>query len=227
MKNRLIGRFFGNHMKETFFNLGEAKRRRIVDATLEEFSLSGYEKTSLDAIVRRAGISKGGLYEYIDSKEDLFQYALEYSYEAMFAGIGERRGPEELSPDPVERTRQIASVAVDFYLERPEIIPFLVKASAVEYGEIKRRVQGAFDAYFARLYRGCDFSSMRFDGERVTQLLKWLLAKTRNDFAANVVATKRPGLCKSAYLEEWEFFFSVLAGGLYRARPEGPRREKE
>ncbi len=214
-------------MKETFFNLAEPKRRRIVDATLEEFSLSGYEKTSLDAIVRRAGISKGGLYEYIESKEDLFQFALEYSYEAMFAAIASRRGLDELSADPVERTREIASVAVDFYLERPEIIPFLVKASAVDQGDIRRRVESAFDAYFARLYRGCDFSAMRFEGERVMPLLKWLLAKTRNDFAANVVATKRPGLCKTAYLEEWEFFFSVLAGGLYRSGAEAARREKE
>ncbi len=214
-------------MKETFFNLSEAKRQRIVDATLEEFSLSGYEKTSLDAIVRRAGISKGGLYEYIDSKEDLFQFALEYSYESMFASIVSRRGTSELSSDPVERTREIASVAVDFYLARPEIIPFLVKASAVEHGEIKRRVQVAFDLYFSRLYEGCDVSEMRFEGERVMQLLKWLLVKTRNDFAANVIATKRPTLCKSAYLEEWEFFFSVLAGGLYRARTKGASRGKE
>jgi AcrR family transcriptional regulator len=153
-------------MKETFFKLQEEKRLRVINSAIAEFSLAGYDKTSLDNIVRRAGISKGGLYEYIDSKEDLFQYALEFSYGAMFDHISSRQDPRSLSSDPVERTGVIASVAVDFYLERPEIISFLVKASTVEQGDVRTRAQGAFDSYFARLYEGCaaDTSDLSLNG---------------------------------------------------------------
>ena len=63
-------------MKDTFHNLSEEKRERIIRAALGEFAASGYEKATLDGVVQAAGISKGGLYEYISSKEDLFRYLL-------------------------------------------------------------------------------------------------------------------------------------------------------
>ncbi|MBN2810639.1 MAG: TetR/AcrR family transcriptional regulator, partial [Spirochaetales bacterium] len=92
-------------MKETFFNLSEEKQARIMNAVLEEFSLSGYEKTSLDTIVRKAGISKGGLYEYIESKDGLFRYALDYAYSALNDYIRSVIDLDAMPGDPIERTR--------------------------------------------------------------------------------------------------------------------------
>ncbi len=204
-------------MKETFFNLNEEKQKRIVMAALEEFSLSGYENTSLDNIVRRAGISKGGLYEYIDSKEDLFQYGLEYSYGGMYAYILSRvEGDAAALPsDPIERTRVISSVAVEFYIEHPVIISFIVKSSQVARTEIRERVRGVFDSYFLRLYALCDYAGIAYDGDRILALLKWLLIKTRNDFQENMQSISRSALCRDAYLGEWSFFLSVLSRGIY------------
>jgi TetR/AcrR family transcriptional regulator len=202
-------------MKDTFFNLNEEKQKRIVDATLEEFALSGYEKTSLDAIVRRAGISKGGLYEYIESKDDLFRYALEYSYASLNAHIRAAAGDAPMPADPLERTRFISSIAVEFYIEYPKCIYFIVRSSQVDQTDIRHRVESVFDSYFASLYDTADFSGMTGERERVLQLLKWLLIKTRNDFSVNLRSTGRASLCRDAYLQEWDFFLTSLADGLY------------
>lgn len=204
-------------MKVTFFNLNEEKQKRIVDATLEEFAISGYEKTSLDNIIRHAGISKGGLYEYIESKEDLFQYALEYSYEHMYTYIQNKIAEQTaaLPPDPLERTRLISSIAVDFYITHPGIISFIVKSSQVSQSDIRARVQDAFDMYFFKLYQSADYSSSSYEGEQILSLLKWLLIKTRNDFQENMKSIARGALCKEAYLAEWRFFLSVLENGIY------------
>ncbi len=204
-------------MKETFFNLNEEKQNRIVKATLEEFALSGYEKTSLDNIIRRAEISKGGLYEYIESKEDLFQYGLEYSYGEMYAYILSHveEKSEELPSDPLERTRIISSVAVDFYISHPGIIAFIVKSSQVAQTEIRQRVQNVFDSYFRKLYETADYGQFVYDGDQILSLLKWLLVKTRNDFQENMKTISRSALCREAYLEEWKFFLSVLSVGIY------------
>ena len=92
-------------MKETFFNISEDKKRRVIDAALTEFASSGYEKTSLDAVISRAGISKGGLYEYIESKKDLFTFILNYAYEELFTYIQNKKPADADFPkDPLERT---------------------------------------------------------------------------------------------------------------------------
>jgi len=205
------------NMKETFFNLNKDKQNRIILAALEEFALSGYENTSLDNIIRRAGISKGGLYEYIDSKEDLFQYGLEYAYGGMYSYILSRIEAESnlLPSDPLERTRVISSIAVDFYLASPVVISFIVKSSQVSRVEIRERVQGVFDSYFLKLYASADYAGIGYEGDRILALLKWLLIKTRNDFQENMKSTGRSALCRDAYLEEWKFFLSVLSRGIY------------
>jgi len=49
-----------------------ARPGEILQAGLEEFAVSGLAATRLEDIAQRAGISKGTIYRYFDSKEDLF-----------------------------------------------------------------------------------------------------------------------------------------------------------
>ncbi|MCP4003567.1 MAG: TetR/AcrR family transcriptional regulator [bacterium] len=50
----------------------EASRRRILDAGREVFFEQGFEKANLDEVARRAGIAKGTIYRYFDSKAELY-----------------------------------------------------------------------------------------------------------------------------------------------------------
>lgn len=50
----------------------EARRNAIIDAALEEFIAQGFTATKLDDVAERAGIGKGTIYLYFDSKESLF-----------------------------------------------------------------------------------------------------------------------------------------------------------
>ena len=48
--------------KETFFNLPDDKRRRILDVVIDEFADNDYANVSISRIVARAGIAKGSFY---------------------------------------------------------------------------------------------------------------------------------------------------------------------
>ena len=57
----------------------ETRRRRkaerpgeILEAAFAEFSRSGYAATTLDQVAERAGVTKGTIYVYFESKEQLF-----------------------------------------------------------------------------------------------------------------------------------------------------------
>jgi AcrR family transcriptional regulator len=73
----------------------------IVAAAMEEFAEKGFAAAKLDAIARRAGVSKGALYLYFDTKEDIFRAvvrdavapnvtamrAMAHAYEGPFAEL--------------------------------------------------------------------------------------------------------------------------------------------
>ncbi|MDH4318336.1 MAG: TetR/AcrR family transcriptional regulator [Desulfobulbaceae bacterium] len=61
----------------TFCNLPAEKRERILAAAVEEFAANGYQKASLNSVVKRSGISKGSLYQYFENKEGLFFHIFE------------------------------------------------------------------------------------------------------------------------------------------------------
>lgn len=54
-------------------NRKKERRQKIIEAALECFSSSGYTNTTMDHIVKQSGISKGGIYLYFKSKEDIFR----------------------------------------------------------------------------------------------------------------------------------------------------------
>lgn len=57
---------------EDFLRLPETKQNDITNAALREFSQYGYDLASTNRIVAEAGISKGMLFKYFSTKENLF-----------------------------------------------------------------------------------------------------------------------------------------------------------
>lgn len=51
----------------------EATRARLVDIAADLFGRRGYEGTSIEEVLDRAGVSKGALYHHFPSKEALFE----------------------------------------------------------------------------------------------------------------------------------------------------------
>ncbi len=55
----------------------EETRQRLMEAALGVFARNGYERATVDEIVRDAGFSKGAFYVHFEAKEDIFWAMLE------------------------------------------------------------------------------------------------------------------------------------------------------
>lgn len=62
--------------KQTFFNLSDEKRMRLLDAAYKEFSRVSLEEASINAIIHESDISRGSYYQYFEDKEDLYFYCV-------------------------------------------------------------------------------------------------------------------------------------------------------
>ncbi len=54
-------------------------KEKIIQAAIESFAQTGYHRTKMEDIAKRLGLSKGTIYLYFKSKEDLFVAICEYN----------------------------------------------------------------------------------------------------------------------------------------------------
>ncbi len=92
-----------------FEMLRETSKGRIENAALELFAQQGYGRTSISQIAKAAGISKGLMYNYYESKEALLHSILQKGFdfsESLFPeGIDSIKGdPGELLKHFIEAT---------------------------------------------------------------------------------------------------------------------------
>ncbi len=65
----------------------EVRRQELLDTAMALFSEKGYEETSMGDIARAAGVAQGLCYRYFDSKQKLFQEAMEQYVSACCEGF--------------------------------------------------------------------------------------------------------------------------------------------
>jgi AcrR family transcriptional regulator len=75
----------------------DARPHELIDAALELFAEKGFTATRSEEVAQRAGVSKGTLYLYYPSKEELFKAVIEHSLGARIADTAQQvqawRGP--------------------------------------------------------------------------------------------------------------------------------------
>jgi AcrR family transcriptional regulator len=93
-----------------FHKLPPEQQQGILRAALEEFAAHGFNAASLNRIIDAARISKGSMYYYFDSKEDLYAHLVRVE----LGGLFDAAGP---FPIPTARTPEVFwSALLDDYL---------------------------------------------------------------------------------------------------------------
>ncbi len=99
--------------KQANEQLKQKRRDQIIITALENFAHRGYHRTSISEIAKAAGISKGLMYNYFDSKEDLLIAVIEYvvpqAVDKIFSGITEKE--KALTP------KELISFGIDRFFE--------------------------------------------------------------------------------------------------------------
>ena len=205
-------------MKQVFFQLSPEKRDAVLNAALAEFGAHDFNAASLDRIVAAAGISKGGLYEYISSKEELYLYCMEQSWSALYrhikAQVALANAP--LPTDILERFMSVSRIAVEWYLLNPAMLGLIVRIARLPRDVLAEKAQAVFERHFSEVFAGLDASRLAYPVDQLVDLIKWLLAKTRKDALLAMDAGQSLDEVRRVYLEEWDFFCSVLGKGVYR-----------
>ena len=142
-------------MNDKFFDLKKEKQDKIINAALKIFTKSDYRRASTDDIVKEAGISKGLLFHYFNSKAGLYDFI--YAYSAKYLTIELYQTVSIKETDFFELLKQIENAHLRVMKQYPYMITFLKKAEVEEDIEVfslveKKRIeyQDEYNKIFGR-----------------------------------------------------------------------------
>jgi AcrR family transcriptional regulator len=137
-------------------------REKIIQKALAYFSQHDYERTSLNDIAGAIGVTKGAIYHYFDSKDELFKEAVLCSLENIGKVYENMWGNEEPLPfkDKLallfnynamfEETEETVGVdAQDSYIDTP----YLMFAALKKFPEVGIAMNNLFEGFIEAMTR--------------------------------------------------------------------------
>lgn len=202
-----------------FNNLKPEKQKQIINAAIKEFVRNGFEKASTNEIVKRANISKGSLFNYFNSKKDLYLYLIEYSSKAIV------NLNEEIDLSETDLFKRIERVALQkFYVQQkyPQAFEFLASTKQEESVEvkdiIKQRLNPIYNQAINKLYKDIDYSKFReeVDIEKAIEILNWTMFGVGEKGLKELFTFDDIGRFGEKYLEEWNVYAELLKYSFYK-----------
>ena len=204
----LTGRF------DLFHSLEEEKKTRIINAAMEEFAEKGFKRASTNSIVERAGISKGMLFYYFGSKEELFDFLFEYTME--FGKSHYLRNLSGETGDFLERCIKLTEIKRQVLSDFPLLGRFLESLYLPENQEhFKKYQKGADEIYEGvrkKLYDDLDYSLFREDiaPKNTVRYIKWLMDAYEADLMTRLKSGNLDAMDETAITNEWKRFYSFV-----------------
>jgi AcrR family transcriptional regulator len=189
------------------------KRDRVVNAALEEFR-HGQEHTSTDAIVRKAGISKGLLFHYFGTKEGLYEFLLSYALDVMakeYYGLLDTK-----QRDILELLRQSLLLKMDLSYKYPALFEFMGTAYAAgDYSKVFMSMQSDM---LGKLYENADMSFFRedLDAKKAINIIQWSLTGYSNSHISKDKSIADYQAAYEAYLSEIDEYFATFRKIFYK-----------
>ncbi len=150
----------------------EARRQEVVAGAAELFAERGYDGTSIGELTAATGLAAGGLYHYIEGKDDLLIAICDELLEPLLARAREIVAAEAPA---VDRLRELVAAWVDHVVShRHHMLVFTQERQAIERQPRWRRVRSqrkAFEKILDDLLaRGEADGSMTFADRRLSLL---------------------------------------------------------
>lgn len=202
-----------------FNNLKIEKQEQIINAAIKEFVRTGFEKASTNEIVKQAGISKGSLFNYFNSKKDLYFYLIEYSHQIL----SDLNNQIDLTEEDL--FKRIEKVGLEkFYVQQkhPLVFDFFVSLKQEESIEVKgiieQSIDDIYDETFENLYRNLDYTKFRddLDIEKAIEVLNWTMFGLGDKALAQITTFEDVEKFGMYYFEEWKKYAEVLKRSFYK-----------
>src|SRR5207245_2022892 len=124
----------------------EEAKSRILDAANRVFAEKGYHEATMDDIAKRLGVSKGAIYLYFSSKEDLFEAMVKTAPQAfkeiLYSSFGDEADPVQSATQFFDKMLKLSASNPGLSFEilseasRNPTLKRILKQNHAEYEEV-------------------------------------------------------------------------------------------
>lgn len=203
-----------------FFGLDIEKRQNIFTAGVSEFAESGYENSSTNRIVKKAGISKGSLFKYFPTKEDFYFYVLDEITAELIFSLEEKINT--LSPDLFQRIIEYSVLEFSWYILYPEKSKMIVRAFTKSDTDIYRKTILKYGSREQDIYywflQDIDTAQFRWDRQKTVDMIKWFLRGFNDDFLTRIQkqAYSDFEMIEKEYVKDLSEYIEILKAGIVK-----------
>lgn len=137
---------------DTWRNLPDDKRARVLNAAMREFGERGFAAGSLNVIAREAGVAKGSLFQYFMGKADFFTTVCTVVAQDIRDNVVQDIDPADEQPY-FDRLRSIVRRWLVYFREHPLERSIAVVSIAELDQDTKAIVRAASNRHFADVFR--------------------------------------------------------------------------
>ncbi len=145
-------------------DVSEERKAQILEAATEVFSRAGFHKARMDDIAKQAGLSKGALYWYFDSKNAIIQGIMDLMFSREFEKMGAFIDAEIPAREKLERYLEMT---VEDIARFESLLPIMYEfwAMLLRKKRVKQVLgsyyQGFFDIAIPIIQQGIDSGEFR------------------------------------------------------------------
>ncbi|MCT8978714.1 TetR/AcrR family transcriptional regulator [Clostridium sp. CX1] len=209
-------------MKEKFESLPEEKKKRILDASIEEFAINGYDKASTNSIVKKAEISKGLLFHYFGSKKSLFLYVFDYCVNDLTSRYYLMK--KEEPKDIFERFMWFSVLKIKTMHQEPLMSRLVFSAVSNMPKELSEELTEKYKNLFAKhmplIMGDIDTSKFRkdIDSQKAVELIMIFMDGIANKYLQKYRNKPADEVFNDAekIMEEFNDYINILKVGIYK-----------
>jgi len=203
-------------MKDTFFRLNEEKQERLIDACIREFAEFNYSSASINRIIKEAGISKGGLFKYIENKSDLYMFVVARILESLICY--QVQHIETTKTCYFDRIEQLLESGFAYYKERPldfkVVMNGMMDMTSPNYQEVMSKRTELIKTYQKDMLSGIDWGQYNRPKEDVLQFSAYVLDGYNVSLLRKLSQNSSLEAFESINKQEIKLIMSVLRQGL-------------
>lgn len=209
----------GIFINTIFNNLKTNKQKMIINSSIKEFVKNGFDKASTNEIVKKANISKGSLFNYFNSKKDLYIYLINYSTQILENMYREIDLSEK---DLFNRIENIGLQKLYVQQKHPEIFDFLKHSIQEESLEVKaiieKKVDHIYESGRQKIFADIDYSKFRddIDIEKAIEILNWTMSGFGEKGLQQIKSFENISDFGNQYLKEWHVYAQILKNSFYK-----------
>lgn len=154
------------------------KYKKILQSGYKQFALLGYEKTTIDGILKEANISKGLFYHHFQNKKDLFLHLYQVAAKEVIKQTKMLMTQNE-KKDFFDFVKEYMKIQFMYGKEYPYCMLFLKKAEEENteiYSEVQKMMKQTISQRYQMIMQGLDYGRLKKDisPQQAIQIVMWI-----------------------------------------------------